>query len=383
MQSIMPILSFRADPRYQPLFLKGWNVIIDRYIIREISKPAVTIFTALIGIFGCYMAARYLEGSVRGQLPGSTVILLILLRIIIALEILLPTTLYLSVIIAFGRLYRDSEMTGMLACGIRMSRVLRPVVLVAVTAGLMVACFSLGIRPWAWNQFFELKARAEVDFDMTRMKGGNFYEIEDGKTVIFADTVDNRTNQAQSVFMQIIHHGKMQIIYAQAANQSPQNTTEGPVLVLQNGRMYEFPETEKACEILQFGTVEMPLVSKKVMPLEQKVKAFSTEQLMHSVNLEEIAELQWRLTAPFSTILLALLGIPLSRSSPRQGKYAKVPLGILVFAVYYNLSAITKKWVGQGIVGSIPGIWWIQVLMAGLLLGLFWKPSLRFRRRSR
>ena len=336
-----------------------------------------------MGIFGCYMAARYLEESVQGQLPGSTLILLILLRIAIALEVLLPTTLYLSVMIAFGRLYRDSEMTGMFACGIRMARVLRPVVFVAITAGLIVACFSLYIRPWAWNQFFGLKARAEANFDMTRMKGGNFYEIEDGKTVIFADTVDNRTNQAQHVFMQIIRHGKMQIIYAQLANQYPQDATEEPVLVLQNGRMYEFPETKNACEILQFGTVEMPLVSKEERPLEQKVKAVSTEQVMHSVNPEEIAELQWRLTAPFSTILLALLGVPLSRSSPRRGKYAKVPLGILVFAVYYNLSAITKKWVGQGVVGSIPGIWWTQVLLAGLLLVLLWQPSLPFRRRSR
>ncbi len=343
----------------------------------------MTICTALMGIFGCFIAARYLEDSVQGQLPGSTVILLILLRIAIALEVLLPTTLFLSVMIAFGRLYRDSEMTGMFACGISMARVLRPVAVMAVTAGLMVACFSLYIRPWAWNQFFGLKARAEANFDMTRMKGGNFYEINDGKTVIFADTVDNRTNQAQHVFMQIIRHGKMQIIYAQLANQYPQDATEEPVLVLQNGRMYEFPETQKAYETLQFGTVEMLLVSKEEMPLEQKVKAVSTEHLMHSVNLEEIAELQWRLTAPFSTILLALLGVSLGRSSPRQGKYAKVPLGILVFTVYYNLSAITKKWVGQGVVGSIPGIWWTQVLLAGLLLVLLWQPSLPFRRRGR
>ena len=358
-------------------------MIIDRYIMREISRPAVTICTALMGIFGCYIAARYLEDSVQGQLPGSTVILLVLLRIAIALEILLPTTLYLSVMIAFGRLYRDAEMTGMFACGIRMVRVLRPVVFVAITAGLIVACFSLYIRPWAWNQFFELKAQAKVNFDVTRMKGGNFYEIEDGKTVIFADNVDNRKNQAQHVFMQIKRHGKMQIIYAKGASQYPQYATTEPVLVLEDGRLYEFSETEKAGVTLQFGTLAMPLAFKDGIPLEQKVKAASAEQLMHSDNPEEIAELQWRLAAPFSTILLALLGVPLSRSSPRQGKYAKVPLGILVFALYYNLSAVTKKWVGQGVVDSIPGIWWTQVLLAGLLLVLLWQPPLSFRRRSR
>jgi len=119
----------------------------------------------------------------------------------------------------------------------------------------------------------------------------------------------------------------------------------------------------------------MPLTFKDGMPLEQKLKAASVEQLLHADNPEEIAELQWRLAAPFSTVLLALLGVPLSRSSPRQGKYAKVPLGILVFALYYNLSAITKKWVGQGVVDNIPGIWWTPALLAGLLLVLLWQKN--------
>jgi lipopolysaccharide export system permease protein len=285
--------------------------------------------------------------------------------------------------IAFGRLYTNSEITGMFACGISMARVLRPVVFAAITAGLIVACFSLSIRPWAWNQFFGLKARAKANFDMTRMKGGNFYEIEDGKTVIFADSVDNRKNQAQHVFMQSERNGKMQIIYAKTANQYSRDAAIEPTLELQDGRLYEFSDTEKTCETLQFGTLVKPLVSKDGILSEQKVKSVSTEQLLHSSNQEEIAELQWRLTAPFSTVLLALLGVPLSRSSPRQGKYAKVPLGILVFAVYYNLTAITKEWVGQGVVGSIPGIWWTQALLAGLLLALLWRPSLPFRWRSR
>ena len=132
---------------------------------------------------------------------------------------------------------------------------------------------------------------------------------------------------------------------------------------------------------MQFGTLEMPLVPKEGIPVEQKVKALPSGQLMQSGKRDEIAELQWRLTAPFSTILLALLGVPLSRTSPRHGKYAKVPLGILVFAAYYNLSAMTKKWVAQGTMGSIPGIWWTQALLFCLLLALLWRRPF-FRRRN-
>ena len=161
------------------------------------------------------------------------------------------------------------------------------------------------------------------------------------------------------------------------------DTTGKPILVFQDGYHYEFSQFGKEGRILKFENLAMHLESEEVMQPEYKVKAASTEYLVHSNNREEIAEMQWRLAAPLSTILLALLGVPLSRSSPRQGKYSKVTMAILIFAVYYNLSAMAKKWVGQGVVDTIPGIWWVQILLAGLLLVLLWRPHLLFRRRIR
>ena len=87
-------------------------MIINRYIMREIIKPTVAVCAILVFIFGCYMATRFLVDALSGQLPGTTVLILILLRIAIALEVLLPTTLYLCVVVALGRLYKDSEMTA-------------------------------------------------------------------------------------------------------------------------------------------------------------------------------------------------------------------------------------------------------------------------------
>jgi lipopolysaccharide export system permease protein len=96
-----------------------------------------------------------------------------------------------------------------------------------------------------------------------------------------------------------------------------------------------------------------------------------------------MAEFQWRLSTPLATILLALIGVPLSRSSPRHGKYAKITTAVVIFAVYYNLSALTKKWVERGILDTLPGIWWIQLLLAGLLLVLLWQPTTGFHRRGK
>jgi lipopolysaccharide export system permease protein len=90
----------------------------------------------------------------------------------------------------------------------------------------------------------------------------------------------------------------------------------------------------------------------------------------------DIAELQWRLSRPVATILLALIAVSFTRVAPRQSKSDKTFLvAAIVFAIYYNLSGLAQTWVEQQVVAAIPGIWWLYLLLfiiAGLLL-----PGLR------
>ena len=358
-------------------------MIAERYIMREIIKPAAVICAVLVFIYGSFIAARYWAAAAHGDLPGSSVMILVFFRIAVAMEILLPTTLFLSVVLALSRLYRDGEMTAMFACGISPFRLTKTVFITSLLIALCVACFSMFIRPWAWNQFFVMKATAKASFDLTRMKGGVFYEIWHGRRVIFAEKVNNEKNRAKNIFIQTRRNDTFQIIFARKARQYLDKKLAMPVLILSDGNDYEFSRTGDKEIILQFEKSELSLEPREVVR-EERVKAEPTERLLHSHNLEEKAELQWRLIAPVSTILLALLAVPLSKSSPRQGKYARVPLAILVFAAYYNLSALTKKWVAKGAIGAFPGLWWSQIILAILILFLFWQPeaSLFWRRRN-
>ena len=358
-------------------------MIIDRYIIREIIKPTVAVCAILVFIFGCYMATRFLVDALSGQLPGTTVIILILLRIAVALEVLLPTTLYLSVVVALGRLYKDSEMTALFACGVSMGRVLRPVFYTAVMIAVIVASLSLFIRPWAYRQYYRIKTQAEAHFDLTRMNEGTFYEIENGARVIYAEEVDHQQDEAGRVFIRTERDDTIQVIFARRANQSMDQASGKQILVFSDGYLYEFFRTGIEGRVIQFEQSAMPLEPKENLRLKYRVKAASTGALARSDESEEIAEFQWRLSMPLATVLLALIGVPLSRSSPRHGKYAKIATAVVIFAIYYNLSALTKKWVERGTLDTLPGIWWIQLLLAGLLLILLWQPTISFRWRGK
>ena len=358
-------------------------MIIDRYIMREIIQPTLAICAILIMIFASYMATGFLMDALAGQLPGSTIILLILLRIVIALEVLLPTTLYLSVVIALGRLYKDSEMTALSACGVGTGRVLRPVFYSALIIAAIVASLSLFIRPLAYDRYYRLKAQAAVTFDLSRMNEETFYETADGRRIIYAQKVDQQRNEAKRVFIRTERNDTLQVIHARRAKQTEDPSSGKEILIFRDGYLYEFSRTGDHGSVLQFETSAMTLEAQEDLLLRYRVKAAPSRNLARSSDGEEIAEFQWRLSTPVATIMLALLGVPLSRSSPRQDKYTRVTAAVVVFAVYYNLSALAKKWVEKGILDTFPGIWWVQFLMAGLLLCLFWQPMMVFFRRGR
>ncbi len=335
------------------------------------------ICAVLIFIFSCFMAARYWSHALSGSLSTSVVTKLIAYRSIIALELLLPVALYLSVIMATSRFIRQMEFTAMLACGIGPGRLIKAVFSFAIFIAIFVASLSLYVRPLAWDHFFHLKALAKSTFDLSRMNSGIFYEVWEGKRVIFAERVSRKKNRAKNVFIRTKGPEGVQVVYAKSARQLPARAGGSPVLVLENGREYEFSERGENDFILEFKSSTMVLEPRLIEP-EQKIKAVPTKLLVKNQGLEEEAELQWRLLMPVSTILLALcaIGVALRFTSVRGGRNSGLIMGILVFAIYYNLIAFLKKWVAGGEVPVMPGLS-LGALFLVLLCILFFLPEIR------
>ena len=72
-----------------------------------------------------------------------------------------------------------------------------------------------------------------------------------------------------------------------------------------------------------------------------------------------------RFSVPIATVLLALLAVPLARSRPREGRYGRIAIGLLVFIIYLNLLSAAKAWTEEGAVDPRIGLWWVH---AGMLL---------------
>src|SRR5215471_535995 len=111
-------------------------------------------------------------------------------------------------------------------------------------------------------------------------------------------------------------------------------------------------------------------------------KGTPTIALLTSQRADDLAELQWRLSTPISTLLLGLLGVPLSRAKPRQSRYAKIAAAILIYSAYYLLCTSARTWVQHGAIGAFPGIWWAPALLAAFVAVASYSDELAMRARK-
>lgn len=356
-------------------------MILRRYIMFEILKPAAAILLMLVIILASYAAITYLSQAVAGSLPPSTIGLLILLRIGMSLEVLLPTTFYLSVIIALGRLYKDSEMTALSACGVGITGVLKPVMLLSLPVAVLAGCASLYIRPESYEKIYQVMDQAQTEFDISRLEADHFLEIGKGRYVFFAEEVGGLPGGARQVFIRVAEGDKRQVIQARQMIQGEAGAGGQRFLIFREGAFYEFPVNGPQGTISRFDQAEYPLPADAAAASRYRRKAADSRELLASSRLEDIAELQWRLSAPLSAILLAMVGVPLSKSNPRRGKYAKIGVAIGIFAVYYQMFVIAKTWVEKALVPPWLGIWWVPLLLSALAAVLVWRTGEVFYRR--
>ncbi len=341
-------------------------MILKSYLRRQVLKPFLAISGGLMALFSGYMVARYLAQAAEGEIPVSVISKLIFFRVLIAQEVLLPTTFYFSVLLALGRLYRDAEIVAMQAAGFSLARVYRTVLGLSLVISLVVAFFSLKIRPWAWKNFFELKAEAKSSFDLKRLKGGVFYALP-GKRLFFAQKLNAAEGLAKGVFIYEKENDLVRVIRAQTASQEERR---GHLFLrLHKGEVYEFRPGQNIIMLSRFEELKLPLLLPEPSP-PQKVKALPTCKLFTPLTRENLAELEWRLSAPLSTVILAFLGLVLSHTQPREGRFKRFPWAVLLFAAFFYGSAGLKKALVQGEFPVLPGIFWSHLGLLGVTLFL-------------
>ncbi|MBD3670630.1 MAG: LPS export ABC transporter permease LptF [Gammaproteobacteria bacterium] len=355
-------------------------MIIERYISKEILTNLLGISLVLLIIIVGNRFILIMEETVSGAISAKYVFSLLYLNIITQLGFILPFAFYLATLLGLGRLYKDSEMSAMAACGVGQARVIRATLAIATLVGGLIMMISLFVTPWAFEQIFTLQEISKKQTDVEAFKSGEFRAGEDGHSVIYIEDVDASDSQLNTVFARGRSGNKNYVIYAKHGYQQRDTASDQRFLILENGRRYEGIAGQADYTVIEFKRYRLRIEEDLIIGEQDNLMTRSTESLLGNPDRFESAELHWRISLPIATVILGLIAVPLSRTNPRQGRYSKLFVAILIFAAYVNFMAMGKVWMEDGMLPVTLGLWWAHLLALLFGVGLVMKQTgLRWR----
>jgi lipopolysaccharide export system permease protein len=149
---------------------------------------------------------------------------------------------------------------------------------------------------------------------------------------------------------------------------------EGRYIALQDGFRVEGKLGEDDFRLMRFARndIKLPDSASDDNAITLKRSAPTVALLAAPDDPVMRAELHWRLAAPLSVLVLTLLALPLARSSPREPRYARLLVALLVWLIYYNGLLLGRSWISQGKLTPAFGLWWVYVPAIAIAIWLLW-----------
>ena len=353
-------------------------MIFQRSLIREFSLIAIAVVGVLLAIILTRLLILMLGKAATGDVLPEAVLGLIAFGILTNLPVLLGISVFIAVLLALTRSYRDSEMTVWFSSGLSIAAWVKPVLQFALPVAVICGLLSLVLSPWSQAQSVEYQRLLESRDEVSAVTPGIFRESKSADRVFFVDKLSEGDDVVNNVFVQSTQNNRMGVMVAQRGYIETAENGDRFVILL-NGRRYEgTPGT------LDYRTVDFERYALRIEPREAKRKApsnksLSTFDLLSESKPEQIAELHWRIALPLAVIIMALFAIPLSFVNPRSGRSWNLILAVLVYVLYSNLLSIFQAWTAQGKIAGWLGLWPVHGAMIVILALLFYRQLSGFR----
>lgn len=339
-------------------------MIINRYLLRQVATTTliVTGFLAFIMIGGRLI--KYFGIAAQGSLDISALFLIVAYRLPDFLTLIVPLGFFTGLMLVFGRMYVDHEMAVLNASGMSRDTVAMKLWPFVILLAVAEAGLTLFASPWGFERATQVMAlqASKKGFDL--VSPGKF--ITSGSYTFYAEGQSADKATLLKVFVhQSAPNGSDVLIVAQEAIRLVDPEHLNSIVELHRGRRYELKAGQLQYTQAQFATYRLNLNdAQSADVMSTPTESMRTVDLMaNTTDPKSLSELGWRWSMPFMILIAAILALPLSEVTPRQGRFIRLFPALLLFvALVVGLLAVKLR-VGKGLLS----VWAYAVLITSYI----------------
>ncbi|MDB6143229.1 MAG: permease YjgP/YjgQ [Pseudomonas sp.] len=354
-------------------------MIVFRYLSREVLVTLSAVSAVLLVIIMSGRFIKYLAQAAQGMLDPAALFMIMGFRMPGFMQLILPLGLFLGILLSYGRLYLESEMTVLAATGMSQQRLLLITFAPATVVFLLVAWLSLGLAPQGAAQVARIVNQQDALTEFDTLVPGRFQELRDGSRITYTETLSDDRALLGGVFIsekRLSRDGKkdqgISVLVAEKGRQEVKDGTR--YLILENGYRYDGNPGEANYRAIKYDTYGAVLPKPEISEEVTDRDAIPTRDLLGNDNPRYRAELQWRIALPVLVFIVTLIAVPLSKANPRQGRFLKLLPAILLYMAYLTILIAARGALERGRIPMALGLWPVHIvfLLIGLVL-LYWE----------
>ena len=319
--------------------------IISRYIARDIVSSmvavAVVLLLIILGKLFIQLLAEVLDGDLTADMLGTV----LMLGVIRFLVILLPFSLFLSIILVLTRMHKDSEINAAMAGGASDKEFIQAVMLVGIPILLLLYVLVSYVSPWAHRLAEVIENVTEQTLILDQITPGKFVEMEGSGWVIYAQGEEN--DSLTNVFLQR-DVGQNTVVEIAESARMMEIPEEGEAFVLYNGKTLDGTPGNGSFSISEYDEHRIYPPRTDFSSEAIKAKYQNIHALFDNDKSDYRAEYFQRMSIIFSTLILMILAIPISKVSPNSGRFSRLAAAVLIYILYLNLVIVTCGWIKRG-----------------------------------
>jgi lipopolysaccharide export system permease protein len=338
-------------------------------IRQELARSFGATLVVLVTVVMTMTLIRTLGQASRGSFNPSDVMLVMGYTVLAYMPTILTMSLFISIIATLSRMYRDSEMVIWFSAGRGLSTLLGPLFRFSWPVLLVVMTLALLVLPWSNQKIENMKDQYEKRGDIERIEPGQFQESAAGKRVFFVEKDAGGKQSGSNVFIATNEYGKETMTSARSGR--IQYVGPDRFLLLNNGQRLESLTGKTDLKISEFEEYAIKVGTGILgAPDSVPVNTLSTQDLLNSLTLPNLAELSWRIGLILAAINFIVIGIAVSSVNPRVGRSANLIFSLFSFVLYYNLLGLGQNWIASGKLSF--GGFLLTLHGGALLLGALW-----------
>ena len=289
-------------------------MILVRYLVKDIFSHTLSVSLIFLFITFSSRSIQYLEEVVKGNLDSEAVIWLILLRIPEFLEIIIPFSFFIAILLVIGRLYSEGEYVIFQQNGLSTLNISKILVSIGLLLGLILLSINYLLSPLANKQLLEIKAEKNLYQKINLIRPGYFTKVQED-TLFYVNDKDNKN--MSNLFIHIsTKETEETIIFAEKGEINAQQ------LKLINGT--SFSENERSSQRLSFDELYL---------------SFSDI----SVEAQESFEFRTSWELLLFLMISGVIALLLSETQPRESRYKNLIPSLIIYIIYFGLFLFTKE----------------------------------------